>query len=359
MKPFMMLRRDHRIAPALLIPALLCAIFVVLYAPPARAQSDALGAGATISISLSPNDPGPDQAVHLTAQSSGIDLSQAQIIWSVDGKTVAQGTGVDSADITTGALGTETDVGADAQMPDGTTLSAQAAIIPTELDLLVDSDSYVPPFYLGRALPAADTDLRLQAIPYFMRPDGSTVAAGDITYTWKRDGEVMEEVSGRGKSNVIVAAPPLFGTDTISVEAHSSDGALSGAAAVSVPSVEPALVLYEDHPLYGILYGNALGTSNFIPEAEMTFAAVPYFAEAQNPNDPGLDFAWSVNDAAVAPSPASPSEITINASDSSGVALVALELTRPDNFYMDAQGSWNITFSGGAAGQNQSSSFGQ
>ena len=349
-----------RISSAKYVNIVLIAVACVIFCTPhAHAQSGLLGISGAISIGTSPSYPGPGDSVHLTAESSAIDLSSASLVWYANGKVIAQGSGVVSADVTAGALGTETDVEVDALAADGTSASAQATLIPTQIDLLVDSDSYTPPFYRGRALPSAGTDLMLQAVPYFKRPDGSMVASSDITYTWKRDNEVMASVSGRGRSSVVIDSPPLFGTDTISVVARSSDGTLAGNASVSIPSVEPALALYEDHPLFGILYGQALGASTFIPESEMTFAAVPYFAQAQSANDAGMDFAWRVNDTAITPSTANPGEITIDSANSNGSALVSLELTRPSNFYMDARGSWNITFSGGAGAQAQSATFGQ
>jgi hypothetical protein len=122
--------------------------------------------------------------------------------------------------------------------------------------------------------------------------------------------------------------------------------------------VEPVLTLYQNHPLYGILYHQALAPATFVPETEMTFVAVPYFAGVVNENDRALVFDWRVNGKAIAQSQTNPSTLTINAANSSGVALIELVLTHATNFYMDAKGLWNITFSTSAA-EGQFGAFGQ
>ena len=241
--------------------------------------------------------------------------------------------------------------GLDASLQSAADTSAQSSIPASPVDLLFDANSYVPPFYLGRALPSPGSVLRLHAIPH-LTPH---VPDSDITYTWRRDGAVVGAISGKGKSSVSIAGPTLFAADTISVDAVSADGTSYGSASVVIPSIDPQLTLYEDHPLFGIEYYNALLGQSSIPDLEMTFAAVPYFAAVSGPSDPSLNYAWIVNGASVAASATSSNEITINADNSSGVAAIAASLTSSVNFLLDASGAWNVLFSRGGAGQAQGS----
>jgi hypothetical protein len=335
---------------ALALGVTLCFFFVL--ALPAHAQFNTFTYGTNLSIGLSPQYPGPGDSVHLTALGNGFDIASSAIVWHADGKIIAQGVGTVSADVVAGALGSATDIEVDVAAPDGSVWSAQATIAPTELDLLVSSDSYTPPFYRGRALPSAGTNLIAQALTRFERPDGTLVPDSDITYTWKRDGEVLGTLSGPGKSSAVIPVMHLFTNDVIAVDAVSSDGLLSGEASAIMPSVEPVLDLYEDHPLYGVLYNNALRTPASVSESEMAFAAVPYFAQTGNPNDTDLSYTWRVNDTPVSSSATSPSELTINADNSNGQALIDLEVTRATNFYMDARGLWNVVFPGAASAQD-------
>jgi hypothetical protein len=323
---------------------MLAALFLAI---PVYAQFNPDVFGSNLSIGLSPLYPAPQSLVHLTLNAVGIDLSGSSITWRANGKIIAQGVGYDSADVTAGALGSEIDIEADVTAADGSQYSAQAIVAPTQLDLLVGSDSYTPPFYLGRALPSAGTDLIVQALAHFKRTSGALIPDSDITYTWKQDGEVLGSISGRGKSSAVIPILHLYGGNQITVDAISSDGTRSGETTVAVPLSTPILDLYEDHPLYGILYNQALSGSAQIPETEMTFAAVPYFAQARAVNDSNLSYAWSVNDTRISASAGTPQEITINADNSSGQAALSLEVTHATNYYLDATGNWNLTFSSG------------
>src|SRR3989344_4252761 len=82
-------------------------------------------------------------------------------------------------------------------------------------------------------------------------------------------------------------------------------------------------------------------------QTEMSFAAVPYFAEATEANDARLIYAWRINGNEVANDPVRPSEITINAERSSGNALIELALSHATNFFMSSFGRWGVTLAGG------------
>ena len=324
---------------------LLLSLFAVPAYLPAQAgaQFTIPGAESSISIELRPAHPAPGSSVELTLQSPLYDLEGSDITWSANGKTIGSGPGAVSATVTVGALGSQTDV---TVLVDGDRglFSSEISIIPTSMDLLWESDSFTPPFYKGRALPSAGSGVTLVAIPHFFRQGGAEVPADQVVYTWKKDGEILGSLSGRGKSSARIRGSLLFGNDVISVEATSLDGAFSGEASARIKDVEPDLILYEDHPLFGVLYHRALIGTTFIPETEMSFTASPYFAAITNADDSNLEYAWRVNEADVVPNPLKPSEITINAEKSSGIARVELSLAHATNYFLDVRGRWGITF---------------
>jgi hypothetical protein len=327
----------------------------LLFSPMVYAQFTIPGSASAVSVSLSPQYPAPNTTVVLTLESALYDLDTSDITWLENGTQVAAGNGLKTLTVQAGAVGSEVDVEADVAGGSGSA-SAIASIIPTSIDLLWESNSYVPPFYKGRALPSAGSSVRVVAIPHFSRPGLGIVPSGQIIYTWREDGAVLQSQSGIGKSSAIVDGPSLFGTETISVDAISSDGTISGEAVLRIPDTEPVLTLYEDQPLFGILYHQALGSTTFVPENEMSFAAIPYFVAESGPSAPGLQYDWTVNQTPVSVDPARANEITINAASSSGIALVALALTHATNYFLNAGGTWNITFNkdstGGAPGND-------
>lgn len=322
---------------------------LIVFSQLSLAQSASADVSGGISLSLTPERPAPGNTVRISAASFSPDLERSDITWYANDKIIAQGPGLKGIDVTAGPLGSETHVVAVAQTADGTSNSGDAFIRPTEIDLLWESDSYIPPFYRGRALPSAGTSLRLQAVPRFKLPSGALVPEQDIIFTWRRNGSVVQSVSGRGRSSARLQAPVLFGTDIVTVEAASLDGSLQGSASVRVPSVEPVLQLYLDPPLFGVMYNQALGQQTAIADSEMSFAAVPYFAQAQSPNDSRLIYGWKVNGTDIEADPGRPSELTINSDKSTGLAQIALSLTHSANWFMQSLGAWAVSFSGNGA----------
>ncbi|MDZ4227059.1 MAG: hypothetical protein U1D26_01120 [Patescibacteria group bacterium] len=320
-------------------------LFVVSGAGIAHAQFTSARAAPFLIISMTPVHPGPRDLVRLTVHSPLLDISKNNIVWNAGGKVIAQGVGVASADITAGALGSRTNVTVQATALDGSALSAAVHVVPTKIDLLFDSDSYVPPFYRGRALPSTGTSIFLEARPHFLRPDGSSLTDADITYTWRRNGQVLASVSGRGKSRVVIPSPVLYSTDDISVEAISDDESFSGEASEVIAAAGPFVSLYEDSPLYGILYNNALGASAQINESEITLAAIPYFASVASPADPLFRYSWRVNDTPVNVNNTAPNELTLSGDPQNYEARIDLALTHARNLFLDAHGEWNIKLS--------------
>ena len=316
--------------------------FVALLLVPAFAHAQFALPGFTgvVRIGMSPANPGPQQDVVLTLESSLIDLAASEIAWRVDG--MARGPG-ESIAVRTGKLGSTMHVTAAVTTPEGSLVTASLDIAPTELDLLYDSDTYVPPLYRGRALPSAGSTVRLQAIPHFVKPSGAEVPASDVIFAWKRNGQLLGSLSGKGRAAITVPAPYLYGADTVSVEARTADDAFAGASSVTIPAVDPIVRLYQDHPLFGLRFDRALGTTTALSDREMTFAAIPYFASARGPAAAPLTYAWSVNGNPVETAGDTKNELTIGA-ESGGSALLDLDLSSTDNIFFGAAGSWRIAF---------------
>ncbi|KKW19526.1 MAG: hypothetical protein UY63_C0011G0008 [Parcubacteria group bacterium GW2011_GWA2_51_10] len=329
-------------------------LFLFFVAPLAHAQFLPQSAPNLITVTMRPEHPGPLARIELTAHSSSIDLSRSELRWHANGKLLVSGAGATTAEVVAGPLGSVTSVSVSAQ--DGAARAEGSAVLrPVELDLLWESDSYTPPFYRGRALPSAGSNIRLQAVARLKRAGGTLIPERDIVYTWRRNGSVVASASGKGKSSATLPAPSLFGADTISVSAASTDGVLEGSSSIRIPSLEPILFLYEDHPIFGVLYNRELSGQSTVAESELTFAAVPYFASTESPDDRNLKWQWRINGREIPADPREPSMLTINADRSFGRAQIDLLLTHATNWFLQSAGSWAITFSPPNAFEEQGS----
>lgn len=319
--------------------AVACSVGAILFAAiPAFAQVN-FGGTSALTISVNPAYPGPNSMVTLTAESPLLDLAGSDIEWSVNGASSGSG---QSIQVPLGALGQETDVSVSVTGESGSD-SATATLVPTSIDLLSEANSYVPPFYLGRAVPGSGSSIRVMAMPHFANTDGSLVPSSDISFTWKLNGAVQAAQSGLGASSAVFPAATLYDSDDIDVTAVASGSSLSGETSITIRTLPPQLVLYEDNPLFGVMYQSAIPQSSVADESEDSFAAVPYFANVSSANDPLLSYQWTVNSSAVAASPQDPSEITINAK-SGGTAAVGLSISNNSDPFFGASGSWQINF---------------
>lgn len=299
--------------------------------------------GGGLTITASPAYPAPHETVVLTAESALADLSRASIVWYEDGTRAGEGL---SIEVTAGALGSVTSYIAEASDRDGLVAAGSITIRPTSAEIAWESDALTPPFYRGRALAGAATRIHAEANVRFVRPDGSYVAPQDIYYSWRRNDRALPSLSGRGKSQVLLPAPLLFGSDRITVSAESVDGLFAAEAATVVPSTDTVLLLYPDHPLFGIRYNQAVSGTAQIPEAEMTFAAVPYFTQARTSADSNLVYRWSVNGREVESDPQEPDRITLSSEGDTGLAFIELALESASNWFEAARSSWQVTLSG-------------
>lgn len=312
----------------------------LLSLPTAYAQFSLMG--TDVRIVADPMLPAPHSDVHLTAESSLIDLTGASITWVVDGKTVESGVGEKEIVVVVAGSGEETRVSVRVTAV-GESANASLSLIPASVDLLFDSTSYAPPFYRGRTLPSPGTALRLVAIPHVSSKSGA-IAGSELTYTWRQDGEVLGSMSGRGKSSVTIPAPPLFGASDVSVEVRTTDGSYGARMSVRIPSIDPQITLYQNHPLSGIAYFRALRDRDATRDLEATLTAVPYFVAAFDAADPRLHYAWSINGRPLTASSSAANEITVNAAGAVGQALLSVALSSSFNYYLDSQHSWSILF---------------
>jgi hypothetical protein len=239
-----------------------------------------------------------------------------------------------------------------------TVTTPSKTVPPLEVDLLLDTDSYTPPFYRGRALPSAGTTLHMQAIARVRDAHGLYRELPGLLYTWRQDGRVVGSASGINHATAALQAPGLYAVSTIEVSIESSDHSYAGSASITIPSNDPFVLLYENNPLLGVAYYHALGGQIAIGHTEATFTAVPYFAVVNSANDTRLNYRWTVNGSSVTASASDPSEITLNAKNSSGLASMELTISHAQNIFMDTRGSWNISLGQQSDGFGATSSSG-
>jgi hypothetical protein len=249
---------------------------------------------SSILVNMSPENPAPNENVNITLNSYANNLDSVLISWSVNGKNISSGIGKKTFSLNAPNAGGNTSVVATIALPDGT-VNANITIKPSAMILLWQAkDSYVPPFYKGKAMPSPESSVRIIAMPEIKSVDPK-----NMTYSWKRDYTNNVDGSGYGKNSFTFVTDYLDDSSNVSVVASTTDQKYSSQANISVSNYKPQIIFYRNDINMGTLWEQALSNGYRIVSDEILEAA-PYFISPSDIRIPILNWNWSINDGSIA-----------------------------------------------------------
>ncbi|MBI2045995.1 MAG: hypothetical protein HYT28_01055 [Parcubacteria group bacterium] len=300
---------------------LLCS--AVFLAMPALGFAALLPNGEPLLIIANPENPKPFDTVTARVESFRFDVSRSVITWYVNGKKTASGIGKTQISFSAGGGGKETTVEVVAQSETSGVFNQTLVFRPADVALLWEADTYTPPFYQGKALASSAARIKITAFPEFTDSSGRAVSPRNLVYQWQVDGSNLPNQSGYGARTITVTGARIYRDTEISVEVSSVDRSIVAQKILIIPSTDPKLVLYENHPLEGVKYSQALSSSFSLSEPEVSIRAEPYFF-----SDIGtLDYGWFLNNEPVTVDRNEWNNITLRQeSGSAGVSRVSLDV---------------------------------
>jgi hypothetical protein len=205
------------------------------------------------------------------------------------------------------------------------------------VDILWQGRGYTPPFYQGRTLWSRQSGITLVAIPQGL---GNSA---NLNYKWSRSGTVLGNISGVGKNSINYADSVLSRPQTFKVEIVSgADGeTVLASASVDLAPIDPEILVYENHPLYGFTFHKETGSSYLLRNEEVTFTAFPLFFSAPSRTSNLLSYQWRTNaqDAQKAGS------VTYRTPEgASGSARVEAHVTNREMIMQDVRKSFLVQF---------------
>lgn len=227
-----------------------------------------------LALESIPTDPQPGTTVSVTAKSFGADLSQASLVWTYNGIAVARGTGKTTISVVAPAAGATGVIGV--TVSGGGIDSATSGTLvlrPGSVDMLWEAaDSYVHPFYKGKALLPIGGLIRVTAIP-------APSAPKNLSYNWSRDNSALQSDSGFGKSSLLVRSNALSPQEKIDVSMHT--GTFIGNSTIRLGPTDPVLRMYTNKEGF-IEY--AQGYTDTVPfkNAGAVLHAEPYYFSSPN-----------------------------------------------------------------------------
>ena len=276
-----------RLLPLYLISALF--LSGIIFSMEASAASP-----SSILVDVSPESPTPGENVTIDLSSYVNNLNSVSISWSQNGRIVSEGVGKKSFSLTAPAAGTESRITASISLPDGT-IQKVIVIRPTIMVMLWQAtDSYVPPFYKGKALPTPESEIKVIALPE-VRSGGSAVSPKAMVYSWKKNYTNDPSASGYGKNSYTYINDYLEDTENISVVASTTDQKYSSQGNINITPSQPKILFYKYDETLGALWEKAIPEGYRIDGSEIIQAA-PYFISPADLRVPSLVWEWYIND---------------------------------------------------------------
>lgn len=297
-----------------------------------------------ISVSSSPEIPGPNQSTTITISSYATDLEKATITWYIDNKLSTSGVGKKSVTLTTKDIGESTSIKAIIDTANGVTITKDIVIRPGDIDLIWEvSDATVPPFYKGKSLPSRESLIKVSAIPN-MTAGGKWLQTEDLVFDWSLNSENNSAASGFNESSFLYRNSYLKETDDVSVRASGITQNITAQKTTSIIMRSPFVLFYEDSPTLGIKYDKALGNNVDLQSgSEINLVATPYFFSASDMASPEIVYNWTINNNPVS-TPSKKNRLTLRAPEVRGNSLVSLNISVLQKLFQNYESDITISY---------------
>ena len=290
---------------------------------------------------LTPERPKPNSVAMVEVKTTVFDLNRTTIGWLEDGKLMESGIGKTRHQFVAGKTGSSLILTAVVQTPEGGVVETSITVHPASVDLVWESPSTVPPFYRGKALYVMFGKLSITAIPDVIDQDGIQIPDSNLIYTWYKNTEILAKSSGYGRNVLVFSSPELRLPFTISVDVDLPDKTPVANETITINGSDPTVLMYENSPLYGILFNREVGTRATLTSKEITFEVFPYFFNTTNRNR--LTYIWNIN--YIPASGFNGPFITLrDTGNQAGVSSVSVEVVNGNLFTEDITKAISINF---------------
>jgi hypothetical protein len=279
--------------------------------------------GSSANVTVSPELPRPGELVTMEATSLRSNIDKAFFTWSVNGKVIEKGIGKKIFQFQNSKSGI-TKVSVAITMEDGEEIEKNYNFSGAAVDLVWKANTYVPPFYKGRALPSYQSDVTVIALPTLYETNGSYLSPDKLLYKWEKDGYVID--SGYGKSSIIVEGQMIERPSAITVLVTSFNGQIQARGELTITKQSPEIIFYENNPLYGTLFNHALEKNATINSREIGLTAYPYFFSAFTSTDPSFSYSWTMNGSPLVTDSPTPT-VTFKTPGTTGQSNIGLRVT--------------------------------
>lgn len=301
-----------------------------------------------VDLKVSPENPMPGQTLTITAESYIVSLTSSNITWSLNGNVYQKGIGMTSIQVIAPDLGKKLSIGVNAITAEGAQLNAEIDITSGNIDLIVETDGYVPPFFNGKMPLVYQNSYRIVAIPHLANSSGTEYDPKTLVYSWSKDTKVMQDASGYGKQVFSWKEEIIPRSRLIKVKATTRDGSAQAEKTIILQANSPFIQFYKNDPLYGPMYNKAIINNTGLGSSrELSILAVPYGFNKPFSSVGNLLFSWSINSTSQDALSTSQSIVLRAPVGKTGSSNIDLEIRNEKDILQSARNAFSIMFSSG------------
>ncbi len=262
---------------------------LLLLAFPASAQMPILN--EFLKLNLRPANPAPFETITANIELNLTDLKKAEVAWFIDGELAESGIGNTRFEFNAGAPGDTTRLNLELKTFEGQTFRREIVIRPAEVNIVWNAETYSPPFYSGRSLFTDRSEITVSAIPLFLDSQGGMADPKNLVYSWYRENLLLRDLSGVGRDRITIGAGPITRPIGIKVVVATQNNSMRAEKTATIINTDPQVLIYEDSPLYGLLFNRAL--QNFeLKDREIVLSAIPYSFSTFFRESRDLEYVW-------------------------------------------------------------------
>ena len=262
------------------------------------------------SIVISPQVPDAGEEFLVEATTPTVDERALRFEWTINGvvRPDLSGIGKIKIRITAGTVGSTTRVGVRALKSSALFAEASRMIPVANLSLDWTADTYVPPWYRGKALPVPGSIATIIATPEVIL-DGHRIAPENLLYRWTLDDQ--EFTNGVGERTLAIQTKP-YTADSYRIEVVVEDISkrIRKEKKIFIITANPTGAIYYVSPLGGIEPRRALSLFSPSRSSVFDFQFEPFFFRIKSRSE--LSYRWSLGPYAITGAPQNPYFVTIN-----------------------------------------------
>jgi hypothetical protein len=272
------------------------ALFTLTLATSVHAQSflTTQSESSPSHISLKPTYPAPGDTVVARLNAHMIYAPSARVVWKQDGKIVQESLGGVEYSFVAGKVGAPINLEVVVYEENGNILRKTLSQTVGAVSIIWEGRTYTPPLYQGRALFSPDSEVVLQALPIIANGKGGFLDTKDMVFKWHLHGETNPRYTGKGLDSIVAKGKTPFIPLTASVQITDASGAILAIGHTKIPITYPSVLLYEGHPLTGLIRSKTLSSSYSMNTSESTLFAEPYYMSTPTRTDPSLVYEWRI-----------------------------------------------------------------